>query len=522
MTKPDAIELESQGAFVALLSEAVGTAGGGNAEAVVAALIAALGGGKMAAATLASWDTSLAYARAPLPAGSVLAEERLASRAAYRMVLPVENERVQRVIDAEEAREDAARCPVPGCGATVHSRGREPLTVVGLHGRMTLSLRKSSCTKDSCRHSFAVAGRLLGPGSRRFTPGAAEAITLAAVALPFGKAMTLLANLLHLEVSEHGIQNLVETRGRVLATLDEAAAKQHAPYEDNGLARCCGRPEGAVTREKAPEVAYVETDGVLPMVREEDVARSRPEAGARGGKGRKFKVEGREVKNAVLYTETAHAQEMPSRGCLLERRCVSFLGHWLGFAALLWVAMLTLRFDQAKLLVLLSDGAEWIRSLFAWLPLPKERKLLILDFYHAAHRVWELAALLHGAHSEECGRWARLRCEAIRTGGVDCVLRELRDLHGYAQEVQDKIAELAAYFENNQDRMNYPQYEQRGLRITSGIVESANFHVTGARLKQQGMRWSEQGAAWLAALRADLCSGLWAARTGQMMAASAA
>ena len=52
-----------------------------------------------------------------------------------------------------------------------------------------------------------------------------------------------------------------------------------------------------------------------------------------------------------------------------------------------------------------------------------------------------------------------------------------------------------------------------------GKVESANYHVTGARLKCQGMRWDEKGAAQMALLRADLFNDRWDGRTRQMLAA---
>ena len=68
--------------------------------------------------------------------------------------------------------------------------------------------------------------------------------------------------------------------------------------------------------------------------------------------------------------------------------------------------------------------------------------------------------------------------------------------------------------------MDYPAYRARGLRITSGAVESANFHVTGTRLMLQGMRWSAEGAARMAALRADLFNGRWEARTRQLLRAA--
>ncbi len=58
-----------------------------------------------------------------------------------------------------------------------------------------------------------------------------------------------------------------------------------------------------------------------------------------------------------------------------------------------------------------------------------------------------------------------------------------------------------------------------GLRVGSGAIESTNYHVTGARLKQQGMRWTELGAADMAMLRADLFNDNWRTRTREMLAA---
>ena len=67
---------------------------------------------------------------------------------------------------------------------------------------------------------------------------------------------------------------------------------------------------------------------------------------------------------------------------------------------------------------------------------------------------------------------------------------------------------------------NYPTYWDRGLRISSAI-ESANFHVTGQRLKVRGTRWSETGAAQMAALRADLFNRHWEKRTQEVLATAA-
>ena len=87
------------------------------------------------------------------------------------------------------------------------------------------------------------------------------------------------------------------------------------------------------------------------------------------------------------------------------------------------------------------------------------------------------------------------------------VIDALRFATPPTQTATEKTNELETYLRNNLDRMHYPAYRARGLRISSAAVESATFHVTGQRLKCQGMRWDEQGAREMAALRADLFNG---------------
>src|SRR5699024_3971000 len=115
------------------------------------------------------------------------------------------------------------------------------------------------------------------------------------------------------------------------------------------------------------------------------------EQGARGGKGRRYNLVGREVKNAVLYTDTDCVHEGPERGCLLRKRYVSSLSSWTEFAGHLWVELSRQRLERAKTIVILSDGAEWIRSVARWLPF---ETLTILDIFHVKHRIRDTAGWL--------------------------------------------------------------------------------------------------------------------------------
>lgn len=349
-----------------------------------------------------------------------------------------------------------------------------------------------------------------------------------ATTVPYAMATKLVAKSCGVVVSVKATEQMIERRATVLCALDDAEARRSAPFDATGLPVSeQHRPEGTVAANKTPDVAYMEIDGVIPITREpipeaqlskkdrKRLALAKLEK-ARGGKARRYEIVGREVKNAVLYDGKDCAKTGSSRGSILEKTYVSHLGDWVSFALLLWVAVVRLRFDKARKLVVLSDGAEWIRSLAAWLPIPT---LLILDLFHAKHRIWEVANSLYGAHTPKAREWADIQCDRIEAGHVDKVLHALKFTRTTRAEARELIDKLHHYFDGNRDRMNYPDFRAQGLRVTTAAVESANFHVTGTRLKLQGMRWTEQGARHMAALRADLFNDRWEKRTSQILAA---
>ncbi|MCP4446495.1 MAG: hypothetical protein GY811_14285, partial [Myxococcales bacterium] len=79
--------------------------------------------------------------------------------------------------------------------------------------------------------------------------------------------------------------------------------------------------------------------------------------------------------------------------------------------------------------------------------------------------------------------WAKAQCERIEEGNATKVIEALAFLNLSRSEAKEKVAALATSLQNTLDRMDYPTYRKEGLRIGSGTVESANYHVTGARLK---------------------------------------
>jgi len=481
----------------------------------------------MVAALAAGIAELVEYAQGPLEESwTAVEEEREAVEMSRRVVRPLYEARLQRRLDGLDER-GAGHSVCPKCQRVAESQGRRRRGWASLLGPLGLRRRYAYCAQ--CKKGVSPAQKALGLPDGRFTPRLAEVTTMMATTVPHEMARTLVSKVCGVELSKKAIEDMVEERGdRVLEQL-EGDAERWAPYDETGLPKPANEPvppDPQMQPASEADVAYIEMDGVIPITREEvplsDLsAKERKQleeakqAKARGGKGRRYTIVGREVKNAVLYTAADCAQESPQRGCLLRKRYVSLLGPWMAFAALLWVELTRLRFERAKLVVILGDGAEWIRSLAAWLPF---EPLLILDLYHVKHRILEVAHLLWGPGSARAQRWAHAQYERIESDRALMVIDALRFASPPTQAAADKVEELKTYLRNNLDRMHYPAYRARGLRISSAAVESANFHVTGQRLKCQGMRWHEQGARQMAALRADLFNGRWEERTLQLLA----
>ena len=502
----------------------------GSAEAMAKAIAAQLASQPAAmavAAALAEGFAELARyaAEEPGEAADSVDIEVEAIAAARRVVRPLLQAKLQQRLDALDAK-TARHNLCPRCKKPTESQGRRSRGWGSVVGPLSLKRRYGYC--EACGQGIAPSQVALGLPDGDYTPRLEEVCTMMATTVPHAMATSLVAKLCGIEISVKAMEDMTERRASQVEVEDAKDAKTCAPFDAKGLpVPSQARPADAVPPDAAPKVAYLEVDGVVPITREEltgeeltpeDRRRQRraKKAKAHGGKGRRYRIIGREVKNAVLYDGKDCAAESPGRGCILHKTYVSHLGDWLTFTALVWVEMLRQRFDAAKLLGILSDGAEWVRSLAAWLPIPT---FLILDLFHVKHRLWEVANSLYGEKTPEARSWAEIQCGRIEEGCAKDVIEALLFLKPRRRETRELVEKLAKFLDNNLDRMDYPTYRARGLRVSSGTVESANYHVTGTRLKLQGMRWSAEGAGQMAVLRADLFNGRWEKRTKQLLAA---
>ena len=162
--------------------------------------------------------------------------------------------------------------------------------------------------------------------------------------------------------------------------------------------------------------------------------------------------------------------------------------------------------DRAQCWIALSDAGagveDWLRVNFGRVD------AVIVDFYHAAEHLGDLARALYPADESTREEWLDQWCHRLKYEGGEAVLNELRTLPLDGREAVRKVhGEVVGYFENHVHRMDYPIYQAKGWAIGSGPVEAACKTVIGKRMKGGGMRWGEDGADEMSHLRALFCSG---------------
>jgi len=112
--------------------------------------------------------------------------------------------------------------------------------------------------------------------------------------------------------------------------------------------------------------------------------------------------------------------------------------------------------------------------------------------------------------------YARLRILLRdQPGGADEVIaalsRLVRKMRGKRSKRHRKLLNAErTYFQNQRDRMDYADYQARGLPIGSGVVEAACKTLATQRLKRSGMSWRD-GKQALLTMRSLQQSQRWAA-----------
>ena len=155
---------------------------------------------------------------------------------------------------------------------------------------------------------------------------------------------------------------------------------------------------------------------------------------------------------------------------------------------------------QAKTVVAVHDGAEWLQS-FTDYHCPQAVR--VLDFAHALSHIAEAGRAVIGEGSADFQGWFTHAAHQLKHKPPQRTLAELRLLRTKAKHEHqlDAVDGAHFYLHRRLPLIDYPFFQRRGYPIGSGPVESAHKQVVQRRFKQAGMRWAPHNVDPLLALR---------------------
>lgn len=157
------------------------------------------------------------------------------------------------------------------------------------------------------------------------------------------------------------------------------------------------------------------------------------------------------------------------------------------------------RFDKAQVQAFLGDGLPWNWSIWKT---HFSQAVPILDFIHVLSYLFGAAKAVQ-EHAQDAWDQYLVWMRGCWQGEIDQVLGELA---AWQQRLGDPPADAVAtdpreviritlqYLRNNQSRMNYPEYRQQGLPVTTAWMESLVKEINW-RTKGTDMFWNNPAGA---------------------------
>jgi hypothetical protein len=247
---------------------------------------------------------------------------------------------------------------------------------------------------------------------------------------------------------------------------------------------------------------YIETDGVTTRMRRGSVVMEAAETRRKGDVYREIKV------GAVFEGIPGRERSELMPGVFLdEPGAIKYVAQRLTveeFGRFLYTLAKRCGLDRAQEVVVLGDGARWIRRVVEeHFP----NAIQIVDLYHAREHVWNVANAVYGSGSPDGAAWAKQANDLLSHGKIEDLVAFIAQLPAIPTEPEASrsIPEIEAdYFLSNAQRMRYPAFRAKGMHLGSGIAEAACKTVVSTRTKRSGMRWTPDGLDAVLALRTSV------------------
>lgn len=180
------------------------------------------------------------------------------------------------------------------------------------------------------------------------------------------------------------------------------------------------------------------------------------------------------------------------------------------FLELLHEYLVELKIWEAREVIVLGDGAPWIRDripkLLEQVGVHPDNATHILDWTHAKQNLYQAV--------EELPKKKRSNVdfnylkELLYHGAIDRIIFFFKSTLKLNSDSKI-IKKLNSYFVPNKERIRYESFEKRNMPIGSGAIESAIRRVLNLRLKSAGSFWKPDFAEVMLYLRSQLLYGRW-------------
>ena len=364
--------------------------------------------------------------------------------------------------------------------------------------RVQVQRRRFRC--HHCQHRWCPANGLFTElkGGTISVP-LQEAAMLAGCSWPYRVASSTLKRRSFAHISVEEIRRLTNHHGKQRALQQQAEAEQ----------ACSSRAEEAPAVQNAEHPMLVGLEGGWVCSREQ-----------RGGMEGKVAVVCSRMEDLPMHTSSStfswSERGVPrypprQRHRLVQRRYVATFGPSRQLGSQAEAAAQLLCGDSSRPVVVVADGAEWIK---------KEQgrhfpqATCILDWAYLWREVSH--AIRVAARAKPLSLHARdyqlyLHRFWLWHGGVDQALQGLRDLGaGLCAEPLETIKKAMRYVENQRAWIgSYEQWRKQGYPVGSGMIERAVTLDINRRMKKRGMRWCRSNGTAIVALRTDLLNDDW-------------
>ncbi len=299
------------------------------------------------------------------------------------------------------------------------------------------------------------------------------------VRLPYEQSAAVLASLVNVTISGKQVTRIVDRHGQ-----------RAIEWRDDELDALWNAPSPLGLPPAGPTVLYIEADGSWVNSRE------------------RLTMEG---KVGLIHQGPERVGKTRMR-----LRAATYVTTFQGSARLgqeLYLEAERQGLEQAETVILLGDGANWIRTLH------QEHfydAIYVLDWFHLGREIRKAFRLAKAELGPDYVAVCRITLrDLLWYGDVDWALDRLARWRGRLKgaEAREALTDLMRYIRTNRDGMCYADLYEQGLHVGSGPIEKAADLVINRRCELRGMTWYRDTADGLCNLRAMRLNGdaRWAA-----------